>query len=93
MAYFSNGSEGNAFESAFCSQCVHGQDEDKHCPVLFLHELWNYEQHGDTEIAKAKKGALSLLISWEHPTKEAPDCKMFIKAEDETGDLFENQGL
>lgn len=45
MAYFSNGTEGDAFEAAFCDRCVHQGDADKgeSCAVFMAHLLYNYD--------------------------------------------------
>lgn len=73
MAYFSNGTEGMSYEEQYCSRCMFCED----CPVLTLHMLWNYEQHGESETAKAKRTALDLLIP---RTKDGwnEQCRMFV---------------
>ena len=44
MGYFSNGTEGNIYESEYCEKCVHydhKQGEDKPCPIWMHHLLHN----------------------------------------------------
>lgn len=43
MGYFSNGSEGSAYESEYCSKCVHWHKEHG-CPCYWAHSLWNYNE-------------------------------------------------
>lgn len=43
MGYFANGSEGCAYEAAYCDRCVHLAGEDG-CPCLDAHLAWNYEE-------------------------------------------------
>ena len=43
MAYFSNGSEGMAYESRWCDRCVH-QHPVHSCPCWDVHMLYNYEE-------------------------------------------------
>ena len=70
MAYFANGSEGDAYESRYCERCQH---YDEGCVIMDLHMLWNYEQTEDND----KRIALETLI----PTGENGfplQCLMFI---------------
>lgn len=39
MAYFSNGSEGMAFDNE-CSECIYGKDP---CPIAFVQMHYNYD--------------------------------------------------
>ena len=52
MGYFSNGSEGDAYENAYCSKCVHQVD----CTVLLAHMIHNYEE------CNKKESILHILI-------------------------------
>ncbi len=73
MAYFANGSEGRTFEAQFCEHCIHGQDPEKYCPVMELHEQWNYDQCGTDPVSVARKIALDTFITDE----DGYNCKMF----------------
>lgn len=46
MGYFSNGTEGEAYEARYCSRCIHqnGPDGDGGCAVWLLHMLHNYDE-------------------------------------------------
>ena len=79
MGYFSNGTEGMAFEEAWCSRCVHsdisGDREigvDPACPVWFAHQLFAYDLCNEEE--HAGKVILDMLI----PQRDlANECAMF----------------
>jgi len=75
MAYFANGSEGDAYETAYCARCRYQLDKDPDkgecCPVLMLHLLWNYDQDAEPD----KKLALELFIP-QHGTIPT-QCTMF----------------
>lgn len=73
MGYFSNGTEGHMYEVRYCQRCIHYDD----CPILVLHMLWNYEQHGDDELSQAKKMALGMLIPVKGTVNE--ECTMFVQ--------------
>lgn len=84
MGYFSNGSEGDMYEKKYCSKCVHAPDYKKSldCPILALHEIWNYEQHGEDDVSKEKKLILESFI----PQTEGHcncQCTMFVEAKQE----------
>jgi excisionase family DNA binding protein len=79
MGYFSNGEEGMRFEADYCERCANLKIAGW-CPILQLHSLWNYDQHGETEIAKAKKQALELFIPRDRDGLNQ-ECKFFIKAD------------
>lgn len=51
MGYFSNATEGDAWESQNCAHCVHNkQDEDAGmCPVMLAHITFAYELCNETE--------------------------------------------
>ena len=73
MGYFSNGSEGMAYESAYCDRCIHQFDmTGKVCKIWELHMLKNYEE------CNKEESILHDLI----PRAELGNatCTMFIKA-------------
>ncbi len=90
MGYFSNGTEGEMFEDAWCSRCVHsdidrpgkeyGDKDNPPCPVWMAHLLWSYELCNSKD---AGKEILDMLI--RPVTKKASDgydymaneCQMF----------------
>lgn len=76
MAYFANGSEGMYYEARYCNRCVHGQDEEKMCPIMELHLLWNYDAVGEKADAD-KKLALNLLWPRSKGGLSNEDCKFF----------------
>ena len=44
MGYFSNGTEGDIYESEYCARCVHHDHEpgeDEPCPIWMMHVLYN----------------------------------------------------
>jgi hypothetical protein len=83
MGYFSNGSEGDSYESYYCANCIHDVNQD--CPILLIHLEHNYEQF-DNEIIKA---ILDLLIPRTEDSLDNKQCKMFIKKVEVTPDLFD----
>jgi hypothetical protein len=79
MGYFANGSEGESYLYAVCSDCVNWREtalgmEDWGCPVMDLHLIYNYKQFDDKTI----KDFLETFI----PTKDGCNekCKMFIES-------------
>lgn len=46
MAYFSNGTSGDAYEHSICRHCIHyARDEiQEPCMVWSMHIVWNYDQ-------------------------------------------------
>jgi hypothetical protein len=83
MGYFSNGAEGRCYEAEYCARCVHGiaptgqRQELYICPVMLLHEQWNSEQNGRTEIGKAKREALDALIPQAPTHTHNEQCALF----------------
>lgn len=77
MAYFSNGTAGELFESAECGACIHNTgltDPDAFgCPILALHFLYNYDQHEKGEPNKIAE-MLKILIDDDKPLGEM--CQM-----------------
>ena len=43
MGYFSNGTDGDLYQSRFCDHCVHNNEEFG-CPCWEAHQMWNYEE-------------------------------------------------
>lgn len=43
MGYFSNGTEGMAYEAEHCDHCVHQKPDDGGCAVWLAHMLYNYK--------------------------------------------------
>jgi len=73
MGYFANGIEGGDYEEEYCCKCIHYSDnpEVPQCPVLLLHELYNYDD------CNKKDSFLHVLI----PRNERgynEKCTMFI---------------
>lgn len=88
MAYFSNGTEAEMFEEAWCSRCVHSDTSgvrevgvDPPCPVWMAHTLFAY----DLCNSKSKgKQILDMLIPNERPVASdglpagsVNECAMF----------------
>lgn len=81
MGYFSNGTEGEMYESAYCDRCVHqGPEDGPGCAVWFAHLIHNYDECNN------KDSILHMLIPLE--TMEFDDgikqqvngeCLMFIE--------------
>lgn len=61
MGYFSNGSEGDEYEAQWCARCVHEGTEERSCPIMELHALYNYDQCKK----KSTENALALFIPRE----------------------------
>lgn len=75
MGYFSNGTEGEQYESDFCQRCVHrGNDEDGGCIVWLAHILYSYEECNSTSNAKHM---LDLLIPRTKDGLGNEQCRMF----------------
>lgn len=78
MAYFSNGSEGEAYVESYCYRCVHWKDlndgRGPGCPVWDLHLMSNYEECN-------KKGSyLHVLIPRSKDGLYNEQCTMFHAA-------------
>lgn len=69
MGYFSNGSEGMAYESFYCDRCVH---QANGCAVWLAHELYNYSDCNN------ESSILHLLIP-RTPDGANEECTMFIE--------------
>ena len=81
MGYFSNGTEGLAYEDKYCRKCVnYGPEEGPGCPVWGLHLGHNYDQN------RPKSGAEGVIVSILEsfiPMSEDGltnlQCKMFLE--------------
>jgi hypothetical protein len=79
MGYFSNGTEGDMYEEEYCYKCLNF-DEEKGCPIMNLHLVWNYEAISSKGDA-IKKYALDWFIP---PNKDGmfnQQCRMFKEEE------------
>lgn len=81
MGYFSNGTEGLAYEERFCSRCVHSDTSgdreigvDRPCPVWLAHTLYAYELCNEDD--HAGKIMLDMLIPMTE-NGENLECVMF----------------
>ncbi len=83
MGYFSNGTEGVAYEEKYCSKCLHnyqgkvvgvvdGEEVHEACPVWILHMSHNYEECNKPD------SFLHTLIPIEEDGIWNQQCSMFI---------------
>lgn len=75
MGYFSNGSEGAAYEAHYCTNCIHYDLDigvDPPCPVWMAHTLHNYEECNNPD------SILHLLIPRDEDGLGNGQCKMFV---------------
>lgn len=74
MAYFSNGTEGMDFEAMVCVNCRHSIcDEDGQCPIMLIHQMFNYEQWGNARLNQV----LEILIPRD-TDGFSRKCSMFL---------------
>ncbi len=74
MGYFSNGTEGSAYEEHYCRNCIHfGPEDGPGCPVWFAHLLFAYEECNSESNAKTM---LDLLIP-RNADGNNEECAMF----------------
>ena len=75
MGYFSNGTEGRAYQAAVCNHCEHDVSED--CPVWLLHLVHNSDGRKD------KYHPINILIPFDEggPFNGNHECRMFIGRE------------
>ena len=66
MGYFSNGTEGMAYEEMYCRRCIH---EENGCAVMLAHFLHNYDECNNPE------SILHMLIPRKNGHNER--CTMF----------------
>jgi hypothetical protein len=86
MAYFANGSEADYYEEKYCERCVHYPgDSHEICPVMELHQMWNYDAAGK-DADKTKATALNTLWPLEKGGYPNADCAMFHEAVKERGE-------
>lgn len=72
MGYFSNGSEGEGYQSRYCDRCLFDNFEKGiYCPIWSLHLLHNYEECNKPD------SFLHDLIPREKPIGNAR-CKFFV---------------
>jgi len=78
MAYFYCGTEGADYENRYCANCIHGQDENKGCPVFSAHWLYSYQMAGEENKEHPAKIILDMLIPMTKGNN--PDvCALFAK--------------
>lgn len=71
MAYFPNGTAGDAYHEEYCSQCIHDQQEGG-CPIWFLHGLHNYDE------CNKPQSFLHILIPRTPDKLSNEVCSMFL---------------
>lgn len=85
MAYFANGTEGLAFEEAWCVRCIHsdhregkdfGDAGNPPCPVWMGHMMYAYELCNEAE--HPGKILLDMLIKPGKDPTQMPECAMFF---------------
>ena len=74
MGYFSNGTEGEIYEDAYCSRCIHNDASGPYCPVLALHKLHNYDECNKPD------SFLHVLIPRSKDGLSNERCTMFVPA-------------
>ena len=78
MGYFPNGTSGMDYESQYCERCIHGQNGESPCPVLFIHTLYNYDQCKDDKLGKAVRAILESFIPIDSDECANEQCRMFL---------------
>ena len=73
MGYFSNGTEGMAYEEQWCSRCAHYGVDGCGCAVLNAHMCLNYDECNN------KSSVLHLLIPRTENGLGNERCRMFLK--------------
>jgi hypothetical protein len=76
MGYFSNGTEGMAYEAEYCDRCIHqdGKDGESGCAIWLAHMLHNYDE------CNKKESILHLLIPrGDGKTCWNEECAMFVE--------------
>jgi hypothetical protein len=71
MGYFSNGSEGEAYEAKWCAKCLHNDG----CAVWFAHLIHNYDECNKDD------SILHLLIPRTADKIHNERCSMFVERE------------
>jgi hypothetical protein len=72
MGYFSNGTQGEAYEAQWCDRCYHRYDEDNPCVVWLAHLMKNYEE------SDKEDSILHMLIPRSEDGLGNEKCKMFV---------------
>jgi len=72
MGYFSNGTEGDFYQEAYCFKCQHWSD-DNGCPVWNLHLTYSYK------MCNKPDSFLDELIPRNRKLCCNSKCKMFIE--------------
>ena len=73
MGYFSNSSEGAAYEAKYCNGCIHDDVENGNgCPILLLHLLYNYDECNN------KDSFLHVLIPRSKDGIGNEQCTMYL---------------
>ena len=75
MAYFSNGTEGMAYEEQWCSRCVHYGDDGCGCAVLNAHAICNYNECNN------EQSILHMLIPRTKNRLGNERCRMFVEVD------------
>ena len=69
MGYFSNGTEGELYQEAYCDRCIHRHGG---CAVWLAHMLRNYQDCNDDE------SVLHVLIPRSTDHLDNEECRMFL---------------
>ena len=69
MGYFSNGTEGEDYESRYCSKCAHQKIDEGGCAVWMAHMIANYKECNNPD------SILHILIPRDGAGNE--ECRMF----------------
>jgi hypothetical protein len=76
MGYFPNGTAGDMYEADYCNKCIN-EDEEKGCPIMMLHLMWNYDAvDPKTAENKARRQALEAFIPTDREGWNQ-QCRMF----------------
>lgn len=77
MGYFSNGTDGDIYQSNFCNRCIHDK-EGFGCQIMNAHFFFNYDQHKNEQL----KEVLSMLIPREEDEGEFNgQCLLYVPKE------------
>ncbi len=85
MAYFSNGTEGEDWQSKNCENCWHDRNED--CPVFLIHLEYNYKQNEKTDKGKTIKKILNELVPNIKKGLFAGPCSMKVSTNIINGEI------
>lgn len=89
MGYFSNGTEGDMFQSMYCERCVHWRqrttevDGIESCPIIDIHWMHNYDQCAKDANGKQLTWILGQLIKRTNDGLDN-ECQMFVEKPDAT---------